>query len=207
MSLIKLLEHVKFGEATATSHSVVKEQLIISDTYYSLGYSSNYHTFLIFRKWPQSKRWSWKKLPKLLPVHQMSEVSLLNTKGKQKLSWLNFEISVTSVWILPNNDVWVWRRQCKKKAWKSKKILKLKNLKITKAGMSRRARKNRKNRKARKAQKIRKARKALKAWKAWKAWKARKARKAWKAKKIIPKEWNYSKRIKLFQKIKIVPEY
>ena len=85
VSLIKLLEHVKFGEATATSHSVVKEQLIISDTYYSLGYSSNYHTFLIFRKWPQSKRWSSKKLPKLLPVHQMSEVSLLNTKGKQTL--------------------------------------------------------------------------------------------------------------------------
>ena len=36
VSLIKLLEHVKFGEATTTSHSVVKEQLIISDTYYRI---------------------------------------------------------------------------------------------------------------------------------------------------------------------------
>ena len=46
----------------------------------------------------RSKRWSFKKSPKLLPVHQMTEMSHLKSKGKQKLSWLIYGISIYSVW-------------------------------------------------------------------------------------------------------------
>ena len=38
-----------------------------------------------------------KKSPKLIPVHQMTDVNHLKSKGKQKLSWLIFRISVNSV--------------------------------------------------------------------------------------------------------------
>ena len=91
--LIKHPEHQKFGEAA--SSAVVQEHLRVSDTHIALRQLS--HFTIIRKKWPQSKRWSFKKSPKLMPVHQMTEVSHLKSKGKQKSSWSKFGISVNSV--------------------------------------------------------------------------------------------------------------
>ena len=94
VSLIKHPEHLKFVEAASSQCSCTRT---LESFRYVHRLRQLSHFPIIQKKWPPSKRWSFKKSPKLMPVHQMTEVSHLKSKGKQKLSWLNFGISVKSV--------------------------------------------------------------------------------------------------------------